>query len=282
MKKIICTIIAIISIVFVLSMSACTTKTETMYQQGIVVDGVFYEKSYQPMPAEVDESAIIGYVKSYIDTYPEEDGQTNISKDLVDAPYAKVEGGIALLYENEWYLCKPNEETTNGAPLAQAEPVAPEEELITFGDKVFKVSDLSQETIEWLQKYNELSEAERLAISGIPAELYELCGYLTMEDMEVTVNDEYPDIEAFMSQNLITGEEKILTADEGLLIVDILENTEWCDGAPACDNDYKVVINGEIFYYHSECGTFVDIVNNKSKSLSEENTKEVNRIISNY
>ena len=78
-----------------------------MYQLGIVVDGVFYEKSYQPMPAEVDESAIVGYVKSYVDAFPEENGETNISKDLLNAPYAKVEGGIALLYQNEWYLCKP-------------------------------------------------------------------------------------------------------------------------------------------------------------------------------
>lgn len=92
-----------------LTLVGCNKGTDTMYQLGIVVDGVFYEKSYQPMPAEIDESAIIGYVSSYTDTFPEKEGQTNISKDLINAPYAKAEDGIAILIENEWYLCLPEE-----------------------------------------------------------------------------------------------------------------------------------------------------------------------------
>lgn len=106
----------IISILCILSLVGCNKGVDTMYQLGIMVDGVFYEQSAQPMPAEVDESAIIGYIESYTDTVPEKHGETNISKDLIGAPYAKVEGGIALLYQNEWYLCKA--ETSEGAPLA--------------------------------------------------------------------------------------------------------------------------------------------------------------------
>lgn len=109
----------ILSILCILSLVGCNKSVETMYIQGIMVEGVFYEKSYQPMPAEVDESAIIGAVKSYTETYPTKDGETNISEDLIDAPYAKVEGGIALLYKNEWYLCTA--ETSEGAPLASVE-----------------------------------------------------------------------------------------------------------------------------------------------------------------
>lgn len=96
----------LVSILCILSSVGCGEGKETMDIQGILVDGVFYEKSYQPMPAEVDESAIIGYVESYTDTIPKKDGESNISKDIIGAPYAKVEGGIAILYENEWYLCK--------------------------------------------------------------------------------------------------------------------------------------------------------------------------------
>lgn len=99
-------ILILVSILCILSSVGCGEGKETMDIQGILVDGVFYEKSYQPMPAEVDESAIIGYVESYTDTIPKKDGESNISKDLIGAPYAKVEGGIAILYENEWYLCK--------------------------------------------------------------------------------------------------------------------------------------------------------------------------------
>ena len=98
-------------------LAACNKGVETMYVEGIVVNGIFYDISHQPMPAEVDDSAIIGYIEYYTDTVPKKDGETNISEDLIGAPYAEVEGGIALLYKNEWYLCSPKEEAT-GAPLA--------------------------------------------------------------------------------------------------------------------------------------------------------------------
>ena len=102
MKKM---ITLVLSLVCMLGLAGCIKNVESMYIHGIMVDGVFYEKSYQPMPGEVDESAIIGYIKSYSDTVPTKDRETNISKALIDSPYAKVEGGIAILYENEWYLC---------------------------------------------------------------------------------------------------------------------------------------------------------------------------------
>ena len=93
------------------------------------------------------------------------------------------------------------------------------------------------------------------------------------------VNDELTDREAFLAKNLITEEEKVLTADEGQLIVDILESINWVEGAPACDNDYMITIINDTYYYHSDCGTFLDIVNNKSKSLSEEEKERVNNYI---
>ena len=55
--------------------------------------------------------------------------------------------------------------------------IVEEADTIAFHDKVFHKSDLLQETLEWLEKYNALTEEEQLAISGIPADLYELCGY---------------------------------------------------------------------------------------------------------
>lgn len=102
MKKL---IVSILTLVCILSLVGCNKGTDTMYQLGIMVDGVFYEKSHQPMPAEVDESAVIGYVKSYTDTFPQNHGETNISEDLIGEPFARVEGGIAILYQHEWYLC---------------------------------------------------------------------------------------------------------------------------------------------------------------------------------
>lgn len=125
----------LLSILCILSFVGCGEDKETMDIQGILVDGVFYEKSYQPMPAEVDESAIIGYVESYTDTIPKKDGESNISKDIIGVPYAKVEGGIAILYENEWYLCKAeiSEET--------AEDMEPGETLNNYANNLLSRMD---------------------------------------------------------------------------------------------------------------------------------------------
>lgn len=158
----------VLTLTCALGLIGCNKGTETMYLLGIMVDGVFYEKPYQPSPMEVDESAIIGYVESYTDTFPDKDGETNISKDMIGEPFAKVEGGIAILYQNEWWLCTADESDT-----------------ISFHDKTFNKSDLSAETLEWLEKYNAMSKDKQLAISHIPADLYELCGYGENDNAEV-------------------------------------------------------------------------------------------------
>ena len=72
----------------------------------IMAEGQVYLLAEAPMPAEVEESAIFGRTTSYTDGWPGQDGETNFSREL-DLPYARVEGGIAVRYGNEWYLCKP-------------------------------------------------------------------------------------------------------------------------------------------------------------------------------
>lgn len=61
--------------------------------------------------------------------------------------------------------------------------ITDENDTIQFHEKVFNKSDLSQETIEWLAWYNELTEMDQLSISYIPSDLYELCGYSNAEDI---------------------------------------------------------------------------------------------------
>ena len=46
-----------------------------------------------------------------------------------------------------------------------------EQDTVAFHDKVFKKSELSEETLEWLEKYNLLSPEEQLSISYVPSEL---------------------------------------------------------------------------------------------------------------
>lgn len=73
------------------------------YPAAIQIEGKVYLLG-SPMPAEVEESAILGKTASYTDGWPREDGQTNFSRET-GLPYARVEGGMAVLYENEWRFC---------------------------------------------------------------------------------------------------------------------------------------------------------------------------------
>lgn len=74
------------------------------YPAAIQVEGKVYLLAEQPSPMEVDDSAVIGHTSSYTDGWPQQDGETNFSREL-GLPYARVEGGIALLYQHEWYFC---------------------------------------------------------------------------------------------------------------------------------------------------------------------------------
>ncbi|MBQ4347363.1 MAG: hypothetical protein IJC39_02830 [Firmicutes bacterium] len=73
--------------------------------------------------------------------------------------------------------------------LAGCESAGTEADTIQFHDKTLNKSDLSQETIEWLNRYNELTEAEQLAISSIPYDLYNLLDYPDIEEAEAVITE---------------------------------------------------------------------------------------------
>ena len=111
MRKVIAAILILIS---VCGLAGCTTTdTETDYPAAIMVNGEIYVLTSDSMPAEVDENAIIGYTSSYTDTFPQQDGETNFNQEL-EMPYANVEDGIAVLYDDEWRLCIPEDLTRTG------------------------------------------------------------------------------------------------------------------------------------------------------------------------
>ena len=103
MKK---TVSLILILIMVLTFSGCEQKPNYYAEQppAIMVDGIIYRYTDEPFAGEVEESSIIGYTTSYTDFYPTKDGETNFNREL-NMPYAKVEGGIAVLYGNKWYLC---------------------------------------------------------------------------------------------------------------------------------------------------------------------------------
>jgi len=56
----------------------------------------------------------------------------------------------------------------------------PQKETIMFNEQTFDKADLSQETLEWLEWYNGLTEADQLAVDYIPADL---CGNINAEGL---------------------------------------------------------------------------------------------------
>lgn len=79
--------------------------------------------------------------------------------------------------------------------------------------------------------------------------------------------------------NLITGEERIITSNADIRTIQMITSSEWwVEGNPGCDNDFKITINGETYWYHSDCGTLNDINNDRSISLDESKCKEINKI----
>ena len=98
-------------------------------------------------------------------------------KNMSPSPVPKVGDIIEITYNGEIAECYPAE--INEVYNVEVVEVA---ETITFQDKTFNKADLSQETIEWIEKYNALSESEQLEISSIPSDLYELCGYGNADD----------------------------------------------------------------------------------------------------
>ncbi len=57
-------------------------------------------------------------------------------------------------------------------------------EYISFHDEKIKRADLSDETIQWLERYNELTEEEQLSISYIPGEIHRLLYGDILEGMD--------------------------------------------------------------------------------------------------
>ncbi len=139
------------------------------YPVAIMVNDTVYLVEGNPMPTEVDESAIIGYTESYTDTFPENNGETNFNPEL-GMPYAQVEGGIAVLYKNEWYL---------GTPLSNENAIAFTGIIIDHTVEslvpVVCVKTLEEEVIPYEAVFFELPEGEEDWALKIGAEVLITC-----------------------------------------------------------------------------------------------------------
>lgn len=84
-------------------------------------------------------------------------------------------------------------------------------------------------------------------------------------------------------KNISTGEEKTLSMDDSEAIFDIVrESKDWNDGTADCLNDCEIKIGNKTIMYHSDCGTFNDVTNDKNISLDEKIVSHVNEVLSKY
>lgn len=102
MKKRIALCLALIN---VLALAGCSTKTSGQgdYPPMIMVEEELYKSTGVEMPVEIDESAILGRAGSYTGGEPAKNGEINFDREMGN-PYAKVEGGVAVLMDGEWVL----------------------------------------------------------------------------------------------------------------------------------------------------------------------------------
>ena len=82
-------------------------------------------------------------------------------------------------------------------------------------------------------------------------------------------------------KNTFTGEEAPLSVNEDIRVIsDILLSDTWnTEGTTDCLNNIEIIINGETYKYHSDCGTFNDKVKQQYLSLDDATKEKVNAII---
>lgn len=74
-----------------------------------------------------------------------------------------------------------------------------------------------------------------------------------------------------------------LTAEEIEQITAIIENDNWnTEGTADCANDCKLIIDGETYYYHSECGTLNDHLNDRRLTVTDTEKENINAVLGQY
>lgn len=135
-------------------------------------------------------------------------------------------------------------------------------ETITFHDKTFIKSELSADTLEWLENYNKLSKDEQLAISYVPADLYELIGYgNATEDIASTEVEsiDYPPLVMF--NDILYTATNYSGDKEDLSVVGKIESC--IDyGVPTKNNQANDTLVGCEIYTTSSAPDFIFVLNN--------------------
>jgi len=85
-------------------------------------------------------------------------------------------------------------------------------------------------------------------------------------------------------RNLFSGEENLITNNEHIRMLSGILFADLCNiGATAdCLNNCEISIDGRVFCYHSDCGTFNDNVNQNSITVDENTKIKINNLLEQY
>ena len=70
-----------------------------------------------------------------------------------------------------------------------------------------------------------------------------------------------------------------ISEDSQQVFLSLLNNGKWVNDITNCAADYEFTAQQIKMRYHSECGTFIDITNGRSLSLSEEDKTIINQLL---
>ena len=79
----------------------------------------------------------------------------------------------------------------------------------------------------------------------------------------------------------ITGEMTFVNSNPSIRAIQSLIASEWwAEGNPACDYDFKITVNDESYWYHSDCGMFTDVLGERCITLDENQKEAIDKLLS--
>lgn len=81
-------------------------------------------------------------------------------------------------------------------------------------------------------------------------------------------------------KNIRTGEEADLSAEDGALVLQLLDNRGWAGESADCAVDFTITTPDAVYTYHSDCGTAQ--LEGRSMTFSETARQEFNSILQSY
>ena len=117
-----------------------------------------YADSQPSLTDKESQFIYLGEIESKVSSSQEPKENFQANDDIVGAKVYQYENDIVILIDGKYFLYSNLENAEN--------------ETVEFEGQLSNKSDLSEETLKWLEWYNSLPPEKQLTVSSIPAELY--------------------------------------------------------------------------------------------------------------